>query len=81
MRYEADLLPLLTILLALTLGWMSTHIQVYPHIWRTLLFLVGFSILLAILASLLVSFQNTDYLFKGHNPQLYQAIANFFDRK
>ncbi len=81
MRYEADLLPLLTILLALTLGWLSTYLHTYPRIWRIILFILVISILISIMISLLTNFQNTDYLFKNHNPQLYKAISHFFGRK
>jgi F0F1-type ATP synthase assembly protein I len=78
MRYEANLAPLLTILVGLVLGWASTKLANRPRPWRMVLFLVGISILISIVIGLLTNFQNGDWLFKNNNPQLYQAIERIF---
>jgi hypothetical protein len=81
MRYEADLTPLLTILIALCVGWVSTIFHNRPRLWRFFLFLVGTLILISIMISLFSSFQNSNWMFANSNPQLYQAIAHFFSGK
>jgi hypothetical protein len=78
MRYEADLAPLLTILVGLCVGWASTTFHFRPRLWRTILLFVGATILISIIISLLANFQNGDYIFMNSNPHLYQAIAHFF---
>jgi len=81
MRYEADLTLLLTILIALSVGWASTTFHSRPRLWKTILILVGISILISILVGLLTNFQNGDWIFKNNNPHLYQAIEYFFTGK
>jgi hypothetical protein len=81
MRYEADLTPLLTILIALSLGWESIIFHSRPRFWRMLLFVVGISMLFSIIIGLLTNFQNGDWIFKNNNPHLYQVIAHLLTGK
>jgi hypothetical protein len=78
MRYEANLTPLLTVLVGLGLGWASIRLHNRPRLWRTVLLFVGISILISILIGLLANFQNGDWIFKNNNPELFQAIENLF---
>jgi hypothetical protein len=81
MRYTADMASLLTILIALFLGWASNTFHDQPRLWTMVLISTGILILVSILVSLFTSFQNGFWISKNGNPQLYQAIAHFFTGK
>ena len=57
MRYEANLAPLLTVLVGLGVGWASTKLANRPRLWRLVLFFVGISVLISIVIGLLTNFQ------------------------
>jgi hypothetical protein len=78
MRYEADLIPLMTVFTALALWQLLDSCRARPRLRRWLFLLVLVAGLASILIGLLVNFQNGDKRFAANNPQLYQAIAHFF---
>jgi hypothetical protein len=78
MRYEADLVPMLTVLIALILWRALDFLNGHPWISRMTLLLVLALGLASILLGLLINFQNVDERFLLNNPELYQAIARFF---
>lgn len=78
MRYEADLTPLLTILIMLCLGWASTFLQPRQRLWKMVLILVVCLLVVSIMVCLLTNFQNSGWIFKNNNPSLYNAIQEFF---
>ena len=78
MRYEADLVPMLTVLVALILWSALDFLSGHPWISRITLLLVLALGLASMLLGLLINFQNVDERFLLNNPELYQAIARFF---
>ncbi len=81
MRYEADLVPLMTGLAALSLWWALDWLKARPNLRRLLQIAVLLLGLAAIATGLLVNFQNGDKRFETNNPALYYAIAHFFNAR
>jgi hypothetical protein len=79
MRYEADLVPLMTGLAALSLWWALDWLKARPGLRRLLQLIALLLGLAAIAIGLLVNFQNGDKRFEANNPALYYAIAHFFN--
>jgi len=77
MRYEADIAPLLIVLIFICIDWASTFFSSHPRLQRLVLILAGVLCVVSILIGLFVNFQNGDYRFKNNNPELYQAISHF----
>jgi hypothetical protein len=80
MRYEADLAPLLVILVLFCMGWASNTFRSRPRLWKPILIAVGILTLISIAIGLLTNFQIVDWPFKNNNPRLYQAIEHFFTK-
>ena len=81
MRYEADLTPIMTVFTALalwrTLDWLRSR----PGAARLVLLLAAVLILFSLAISLFANFQNGDKRFLTNNPELYSALAHFFNPK
>ncbi len=81
MRYEADLTPIMTVFTALalwrTLDWLRSR----PGAARLVLLLAAVLILISLAISLFANFQNGDKRFFTNNPELYSALAHFFNPK
>jgi len=81
MRYEADLIPILTVFTALTLWWTLDWLRSRPSAVRLVLLLAAVLIFLSLAISLFANFQNGDKRFLTNNPELYSALAHFFNPK
>ncbi len=81
LRYLMDLVPLLTIISALSFWWALEFFR-NSRSWRagvfTLLILLG---TVTIAFGLLAGFNEYPYRFQTINPQLYSALSNFFGGK
>ena len=79
MRYLADVAPLASLLAALCLWWAVDFLHQRPHLRRLVLWLAAVLGLASLLIGLLINFHNGDQRFQVNNPELYQAIARFFN--
>jgi hypothetical protein len=81
LRYLMDLVPLLSILSALSIWWTLVYFE-KSRPWKTalyvLLILLG---VVSIVFGLLAGLGEYPYRFQTINPQLYSALARFFGSK
>ena len=79
MRYEADVTVLLTVLIGICIGWTTAFLNARPRLQKSFLWVSAALCILSIIISLLINFQNVGNIFVKSNPQLYSAIAHFFN--
>jgi hypothetical protein len=80
MRYLADVVPLLTVVVGLFIWWSLDFFRQRPG-WRRLILIVFVVLgLVSVLTGLFVNFHAGDYRFEANNPHLYEEIARFFTR-
>jgi hypothetical protein len=78
MRYEADITPLLTVLIAICIGWASNFFRTQARFRNLILALAVGLCIISIIIGLFTSFQNVSMMFVKSNPHLYSAIAHIF---
>jgi hypothetical protein len=78
MRYLADVVPLMTILVGLCVWWGLDFLNRRPGLQRLLLVIVFVLGLVSVLIALFVNFHVSGQRFETNNPHLYRVIAQFF---
>ncbi len=77
-RYMADVLPMLTLLVALCLGWGLKFLEKWRIIRQGLLVIAVFLLITSVVIGLLTGFTAGDAPFEIRNPVLFRSIQNFF---
>jgi hypothetical protein len=81
LRYEADFVPLLTILIFICLGWAFSFFETRKRLWNTFAILVLVVCVASIIIGLLVNFQGGPFLFRNGNPALFLFLSRLFTGK
>ena len=78
LRYLADVIPILTLLTALCVGWGLAFLEKWPVVRLGLFVLVFLLLAISVLIGLLSSFTAGDVPFAIRNPSLFFRLQNFF---
>jgi len=78
LRYLADVLPILTLLIALCVGWGFAFLEKRPVARRSLLILASLLLAMSVLIGILCSFTAGAASFEIRNPTLFNSLQGFF---